>query len=98
MGCCTGTGLVIWDRVRSAIGLTFGCGCRALCRGDSLAHCFSTLGGGALGLDTGKAIGNAMVGDDYLGISLSSPKCLDKSNIFCLRTLGSSAWGTLLGS
>ena len=98
MGRCTGTGMVILDRVRSAIGLTFGCGCRALRRSDSLAHCFSTLGVGALGVGTGKAIGNAMVGGDSFGISLRDPKFLEKSNNLCLHTLGSSACGTLLGS
>ena len=56
MGCCTGTGLVILDRVRSAIGLTFGCGYRALRRGDSLVHCFSTLSGGALGVGTSRSL------------------------------------------
>ena len=82
MGRCTGVGLVILDRVCSAIGLTYGCGCRALRRGESLVHCFSTLGGGALGVDTGEAIGNAMVGGDSLGITLSAPKCLDISDNF----------------
>ena len=83
MGRCTGVGLVILDRVCSAIGLTSGCGCRALRRGESLVRCFSTLGGGALGVDPGEVVGNIMVGGDSLGISLSSLNFLDKSNNFC---------------
>ena len=62
---CNGTGLVILvilDRVRSDIGLASGCGCRSLHHGDTLVPWFGTLGGGALGVNNGKAIGNAMVG------------------------------------
>ena len=67
-------------------------------RGDSLPLGLGTLGGGTVGDFQGEGIGKAMLGIDSLGTFLSSPNFLDKSNNFCLRTLGSSAWGTLLGS
>ena len=38
-----------------------------------------------------------MLGIDSLGIALSAPKFSDTSDNFPLRTLGSTAWGTLLG-
>ena len=100
MGLCTDTGLIFLDRVRSAIGPTSGCGCLVHRRGKSLFRCFSTLDGGALGVDSCKVIGNGMTGDPSLGIqvTLSAPKVLDKSNICLLCNRGSTAWGTLFGS
>ena len=68
--CWTGTGLVklvILDLVRSAIGLDSGCGCLSGDRGDTLVPWFGTLGGEALGVDSGKAIGKAMTGNSSLG-------------------------------
>ena len=74
---CTGTGLVtlvILDLVCSAIGLDSGCGGLSVHRGDTLVPWFGTLGGGALGVYTGKEIGNSMVGDSSLGLSLRDLK------------------------
>jgi hypothetical protein len=72
-------------------------GSRVGLRGDSLPLGLDTLGGGTLGDSQGKGIGDSMLGIDSLGITLSAPKVLDISDNFSLRTLGSTAWGTLLG-
>ena len=58
---------VILDLVRSAIGLDSGCGYLSGDLGDTLVPWFGTLGGDALGVDSGEAIGKAMVGDSSLG-------------------------------
>ena len=68
--CWTGTGLVkflILDLVRSTIGLDSGCSCLTGDRGDTLVPWFGTLGGDALGVDSVKAIGEAMTGISSLG-------------------------------
>jgi hypothetical protein len=59
-GCWTDTGLVnsvILDLVRSDIGLDSGCGCLTGDRGDTLVPWSGTLGGDALGVGSGEAIG-----------------------------------------
>ena len=66
-------------------------------RGDSLPLSLGTLGGDTLDDFQGEGIGKAMLGIDSLGIALSAPKFSDISDNFSLRTLGSTAWGTLLG-
>ena len=66
-------------------------------RGDSLPLGLGTLGGDTLGDFQGEGIGKAMLGIDSLEIALSAPKFLDISDNFPSRTLGSRAWGTLVG-
>ena len=48
------------DLVRAAIGLASGCGCLTGDRGDTLVPLFGTLGGDALGVGSGEAIGKAI--------------------------------------
>ena len=48
--------------MRAAIGLASGFGCLTGYRGDTLVPWFCTLGGDALGVGSGKAIGKAMRG------------------------------------
>jgi hypothetical protein len=66
-------------------------------RGDSLPLGLGTLDDDTLGDFQGEEIGEAMLRIDSLGISLSAPKFSDISGNFSSRTLGSTAWGTLLG-
>ena len=83
---CTGMGgFSILREIRSGL------------RGDSLPLGLGTLGGDTLGDFQGEGIGKAMLGIDSLGIDLSAPKFSDISDNFSSRTLGSTAWGTLVG-
>ena len=96
----TGTGLVNLFKlclVRAAIGLASGCGCLMGDRGDTLVPWFFTLGGDALGVGSGKAIGKEIRGISSLGISLSADKFSATLINFWRCTLGSDAGGSLLG-
>ena len=88
--------MVLLDLVRAAIGLSSVIGWHKTCGGTGkfLVSCFNFLGISAIGDVFGSAIGNAMLRDHSLGISLSTPKVLDISDNFWLCTLGSEAGGT----
>ena len=66
-------------------------------RGDSLPLGLGTLGGDTVGDFQGEGIGKAMLWINSLGIDLSAPNFSDISDNFSSRTLGSTAWGTLVG-
>jgi hypothetical protein len=105
---CSGTGTVFLDRVLVAMGDSsfFHSGAKGPTiireilsglRGDSLPLGLGTLGGDTLGDSQGEGIGKAMLGIDSFGIALSTPKFSDILDNFSSRTLGSTAWSTLLG-
>ena len=62
MELCNGNVLFFLERVHVAIGPTSGFGCQAILHGNSLERCFHTFGGGALGVDRDKEIGNTTLG------------------------------------